>query len=64
MRVNKLTNKIINDHMDETTVNESELDINSLVKRHKKYIKNVEKTISHSRSEVSKAFFKLDQEKD
>jgi len=64
MRVNKLTNKIVNDHMDETTEMESELDVKSLVKRHKKYIKNVEKTISNSRSEVSKAFFKLDQEKD
>lgn len=55
MRVNKLTNKIMNDHMDETKEMDSEFDVNSLVKRHKKYIKNVEKTISCSRSEVAKA---------
>ena len=60
MRVNKLTNKIMNDHMDQTTEMESEFDVNSLVKRHKKYIKNTEKTISNSRSEVAKALSKLD----
>jgi hypothetical protein len=59
MRVNKLTNKIMTDHMEDVTEQESEFDVNSLVKRHKKYIKNVEKSISNSRNEVAKALAKL-----
>ena len=52
------------DHMEDVTEQESEFDVNSLVKRHKKYIKNVEKSISNSRNEVAKALAKLNQEKE
>ena len=45
--------------MEDVTEQESEFDVNSLVKRHKKYIKNVEKSISNSRNEVAKALAKL-----
>jgi hypothetical protein len=55
MRVNKLTNKIMKDHSKEGEEIDSEFDVNSLIKRHKKYIKNIEATISNSRTEVVKA---------
>jgi len=64
MRVNKLTNKVMSDHSDTITEIEGEFDVSSFVKRHKKYIKNVEKTISKSRIEVVKALSKLDKEKE
>jgi len=63
MRVNKLTNKVMNES-DQMTEKDGEFDMVSLVKRHKKYIKNVEKTISNSRTEVVKALSKLNADKD
>ena len=64
MRVNKLVNKVMDDHSDQMTEVQGEFDMTSFVKRHKKYIKNIEKTISNSRSEVVKALSKLNAEKD
>jgi hypothetical protein len=64
MRVNKLTNKVMDDNCEEMTEETGEFDVSSFVKRHKKYIKNVEKTISNSRIEVVKAIKKLNAEKD
>lgn len=44
MRVNKLANKVVVDNEEEE--GEQELDVSSLAKRHKKYLKYVEKSIS------------------
>lgn len=44
MRVNKLANKVVADNVSDDT--EQELDVASLAKRHKKYLKFVEKNIS------------------
>jgi len=45
MRVNKLANKVVVDNEEEEE-GEQELDVSSLAKRHKKYLKYVEKKIS------------------
>lgn len=63
MRVNKLANKVINDYISQINI-ESDFDLPSLLKRHKKYIKHVEKSMSTIRGDVVESLSKLNIDKD
>ena len=62
MRVNKLANKVVAENASDDA--DQELDVASLAKRHKKYLKFVEKNISSSRTAVAEAMAGLDEDKD
>jgi hypothetical protein len=62
LRVNKLANKVVGDNATEDK--DQELDVASLTKRHKKYLKFVEKNISQARAQVAEALTSLNEDKD
>jgi len=63
MRVNKLANKVMED-ADESDDQDQELDIASLAKRHKKYLKFVDKNISQVRAQVAEELSSLSEDSD